>query len=65
MKFISKSTFHIIFNVNNKISVRTPIQYTTIKNPQIVRATEVAVLLKCILRLQIDSCETLRPAILS
>jgi hypothetical protein len=64
MKFIYKNIFHIIFNVNNKISIHTPIQSTNIKSLQIARSTEVAVLFKCILRLQIDSCETLRPAIL-
>jgi hypothetical protein len=46
MKFISKNIFHIIFNVNNKISIHTPIQSTTIKRLQIARATEVAVLFK-------------------
>jgi hypothetical protein len=42
MNFIYKNIFHIIFNVNNKISIHTPIQSTNIKNLQIARATEVA-----------------------
>jgi len=46
MKFISKNTFHLIFNANNKISIRTPIQSKTIKSIRIARATEVAVLFK-------------------